>query len=230
MKPYFNKNDLINSMLPRVKQIAYNIFNKFAYVGSNLELEDLIQVGVIGLIDAANKFDPTRDNKFETYAEFRIKGSIIDELRKEDWLPRYMRDTIKKVENARNKLATSLMREPTEEEIAKETNLSLDEVFEALKNISDSQLLSFNDIEQFVNFNKHNFNPQDATIKNELKEILAKCIMQLNDKEKLILSLYFYEGLTLKEISEVLELTESRISQIRSAAFKKLKVLIKKYI
>ncbi len=230
MKPYFNKDALINSMLPRVKQIAYNIYNKFAHVGSNLELEDIIQVGVIGLIDAANKFDPTRDNKFETYAEFRIRGAIIDELRKEDWLPRYMRDIVKKVENARNKLATTLMREPTEEEIARETNLTLDEVFDALKNIADSQLLSFSDVEQFITFNKNNFDPQSVTIQNELKEILAKCIMQLGEKEKLILSLYYYEGFTLKEISEILELTESRISQIRSGAFKKLKTMIKKYI
>ena len=106
MKPYVNKEGLINSMLPRVKQIASQIYAKFAHIGSNLEYEDLVQVGVIGLIDAANKYDPTRDNKFETYAEFRIRGAIIDELRKEDWLPRCMRDTIKKVESAMKKLAT----------------------------------------------------------------------------------------------------------------------------
>jgi len=230
VKPYVNKEELINSMLPRVKQIASQIYAKFAHIGSNLEYEDLVQVGVIGLIDAANKYDPTRDNKFETYAEFRIRGAIIDELRKEDWLPRCMRDTIKKVESAMKKLATQLMREPTEEEIAKELNLPLDTVFEAMKNISDSQLLCYDDIEPFIVFKSDYYDPYQYAVENELKDILAQCIERLDEKEQLILSLYFYEGLTLKEIGEILDLTESRVSQIRSTAFKKLKKCFHEFV
>ena len=230
MKSYVNKDELINSMIPRVKKIAYHFYNKFFNLGSNLEFEDIVQVGVIGLIDAANKYDPTRDNKFETYAEFRIRGAIIDELRKEDWLPRYMRDTIKKVENARMTLSVELMREPTEEEIAKELNLPLDTVFEAMRNVSDSNLLSYSDIEPFITIEDNDFNPFHVSVKNELKEILAKCIERLDEKEKLVLSLYYFEGLNLREISEVLEVTESRVSQIRSCAFKKLKNYLKEFL
>ncbi len=230
MKSYVNKDELINSMIPRVKKIAYHFYNKFFNLGSNLEFEDIVQVGVIGLIDAANKYDPTRDNKFETYAEFRIRGAIIDELRKEDWLPRYMRDTIKKVENARMTLSVELMREPTEEEIAKELNLPLDTVFEAMRNVSDSNLLSYSDIEPFITVEDNDFNPFHVSVKNELKEILAKCIERLDEKEKLVLSLYYFEGLNLREISEVLEVTESRVSQIRSCAFKKLKNYLKEFL
>jgi RNA polymerase sigma factor for flagellar operon FliA len=223
LKAYVDKDELINSVLPRVKQIASHYYSKFSHLGSNLEFEDLVQIGVIGLIDAVNKYDPTRDNKFETYAEFRIKGAILDELRKEDWLPRYVRETVKKVENARLKLSTELMREPTEEEIAKELDLPIDTVFEAMKNISDSNMLCYHDIEPYIKLDKDEFNPLKFTVKKELKDALAIGIEELEEREKIILSLYFYEGLTLKEISEVLDLTESRISQIRSNAFKKLK-------
>jgi len=230
LKSYVNKDELINSMLPRVKKIAYHFYNKFYNLGSNLEFEDIVQVGVIGLIDAANKYDPTRDNKFETYAEFRIRGAIIDELRKEDWLPRYMRDIIKKVENVRAKLASELMREPTEAEIADELDLPIDTVFEAMRNVTDSNLLSYTDIEPFINGEESDFNPFEVSVKNELKEILAKCIEKLNEQEKIVLSLYYYEGLNLREISEVLEVSESRVSQIRSCAFKKLKNYLKEFL
>jgi len=230
VNPYVNRDELINSMLPKVKQIAYNFFRKFANAGSNLEIEDLVQIGVLGLIDAAQKFDPLKNNKFETYAEYRIKGSIIDELRKEDWLPRYMRDNVKRVQNVIKRLSTELMREPTEEEIAEQLGMTLDEVFEALKNVSESQLLSFADIEPFVQQSKNPYDPFEWTVKNDLKVALTEAIKKLDEQEQLVLSLYYYDELNLAEIGLILDITESRVSQIRSTCFKKLKILMKDFL
>ena len=225
--PYLNdkkkKDELVKSMLPRVKDVAYSIYSKFAHVEPSLELNDLIQIGVLGLLDAVNKFDISKEVKFETYAEFRIRGAILDELRREDILPRYKRETVKRVEDAINKLSSKLMREPTEEEIAKELNMSIDEVFEALRHKDNSVYLSYSDVEPFLANVKDIFDPQLNSIKNDLKEKLAQAIEKLSDKEKLVLSLYFYEELTLKEIGEILSISESRVSQIRSSAMKKLK-------
>ncbi len=225
--PYLNnkkkKDELVKSMLPRVKEIAYSFYNKFSFVEPSLELNDIIQIGVLGLLDAVNKFDETKEVKFKTYAEFRIKGAILDELRKEDILPRYKREVVKRVDNAINKLSSKLMREPTEEEIAKELNMSVDDVFEALRHKDNSYYLSYSDVEPFLSNVKDIFDPQLNSIKSELKEKLAIAIEKLSDKEKLVLSLYFYEEMTLKEIGEILEISESRVSQIRSEALKKLK-------
>ncbi len=225
--PYLNnkrkREELVKSMLPRVNEIAYSFYNKFSFVEPSLELNDIIQIGVLGLLDAVNKFDETKEVKFKTYAEFRIKGAILDELRKEDILPRYKREVVKRVDNAINKLSSKLMREPTEEEIANELNMSIDEVFEALRHKDNSYYLSYSDIEPFLSNVKDIFDPQLNSIKSELKEKLAIALDKLSDKEKLVLSLYFYEEMTLKEIGEILEISESRVSQIRSEALKKLK-------
>ena len=217
------RDNLINSMIPRVKEIAYSIYSKFSHIEPSLEFQDIVQIGVIGLLDAVTKFDTSKEVKFETYAEFRIRGAILDELRREDILPRYKREVVKRVDEAINKLSTKLMREPTEEEIAKELNMNVDEVFEALRHKDNSFYLSYSDVEPFLANIKDIFDPQLNTLKNELKEKLAKAIEKLSDKEKLILSLYFYEELTLKEIGEILNISESRVSQIRSEAMKKLK-------
>ncbi len=224
------REELIKSMLPRVRDIALSIYSKFSYLEPSLELQDIIQIGVLGLLDAVNKFDATKEVKFETYAEFRIRGAILDELRKEDILPRYKRETVKKVEEAINKLSTKFMREPTEEEIAKELKISVDEVFEALRHKENSHYLSYSDIEPFLKDVKDIFDPQLNAIKRDLKEKLAIAISKLTDKEKIVLNLYFYEELTLKEIGEVLEISESRVSQIRSEAMKKLKKYFKELI
>ncbi len=226
----YNREELIKSMLPRVREIAYNIYIKFAHFEPLMELEDLVHIGVLGLIDAINKFDPAKDVKFETYAEFRIRGAILDELRKEDILPRYKREIVKKVDEAINKLSTKYMRHPTEEEIAKELNISVDDVFEALKHKDNSCYLSYSDIEPFLGDIKTLYDPQVNAIKNDLKEKLVKALMKLSEKERLVLNLYFYEELTLKEIGEILEISESRVSQIRSQAMKKLKKYFKELI
>ena len=217
------REELIKSMLPRVREISYSIYSKFSHLEPSLELQDIVQIGVIGLLDAVTKFDTSKEVKFETYAEFRIRGAILDELRREDILPRYKREVVKRVDDAINKLSTKLMREPTEEEIAEELNMDVDDVFEALRHKDNSFYLSYSDVEPFLANIKDFFDPQLNTIKNELKEKLAKAIKKLSDKERLILSLYFYEELTLKEIGEILNISESRVSQIRSEAMKKLK-------
>ncbi len=225
--PYINnkakRDELVQSMLPRVRDIAFSIYSKFSHLEPSLEFQDIVQIGVLGLLDAANKFDPSKEVKFETYAEFRIRGAILDELRREDILPRYKRETVKRVEEAINKLSSKLMREPTEEEIAKELNMDVNDVFEALRHKDNSVYLSYSDVEPFLSNIKDIFDPQLNTIKNELKEKLVLAIERLSEKEKLILSLYFYEELTLKEIGEILNISESRVSQIRNEAMKKLK-------
>ena len=225
--PYINnkakRDELVKSMLPRVRDIAFSIYSKFSHLEPSLEFEDIVQIGIIGLLDAVSKFDTSKEVKFETYAEFRIRGAILDELRREDILPRYKREVVKRVDEAINKLSTKLMREPTEEEIAKELNMNVDEVFEALRHKDNSFYLSYSDVEPFLANIKDIFDPQLNTIKNELREKLAEALKRLSDKEKLVLSLYFYEELTLKEIGEILSISESRVSQIRSEAMKKLK-------
>ncbi len=223
----FKRDELIKSMLPRVKEIALNIYSKFSHMEPSLELQDIIHIGVLGLLDAVSKFDSSRDVKFETYAEFRIKGAILDELRKEDILPRYKREIVKRVDEAINKLSSKYMREPTEEEIAKELNISPDEVFDALRYKDNSYYLSYSDIEPYLADVKNLFDPLVNTVKRELTEKLAEALMKLSEKEKLVLNLYFYEELTLKEIGEILNISESRVSQIRSEAMKKLKKFLK---
>ncbi|MEQ6387851.1 FliA/WhiG family RNA polymerase sigma factor [Bacillaceae bacterium S4-13-58] len=201
--------------------------------------DDLFSLGLIGLYDALEKFEMNRDLKFETYASFRIKGAILDGLRKEDWLPRSMRDKTKKIETEYRKLEQELNRTPTIKEIANQLSLPAKEVEDAMKDSFFSHILSIEekpkefDSEQREGIgyslpDETSKQPDEELLYSETVEDLQQGIRQLNQSEQMVVSLFYHEELTLTEIGQVLGLTTSRISQIHSKALYKLGNYLKK--
>lgn len=228
------KDQIVVEYAPLVKFIAMKIASRLP---ANVELDDLISCGVIGLMDAIEKFDPTRDNKFKTYAEFRIRGSILDELRSQDWVPRSVREKAKKLERAYAKLDRELGRPAKEEEMCKELECSLAEFHEmvnqaksvSLLNIDDSQAFSKGDKKQMMGLadDRKGGNPFSAINFKNSQDIIKEGIKSLPEKQRLVLSLYYFEDLNLKEIGQVLDVTESRVSQLHTQAILKLKAKLK---
>ena len=233
-----NSDQVIKEYAPMIKYVANRIALRLP---PHIEVDDLISVGVLGLIDAIEKFDSARGAKFKTYAEFRVRGAILDELRSLDWVPRSVRKKATDLDNICQSLQAKLGRPPEDEEIAAEMGLSLEEFFVTINETQNLPILSLEDLGLSREENdQHNLldclagkadsDPQTQMRLTELKVIIAKAIDALPEKERLMISLYYYEELTMKEIGEVLTITESRVSQIHSkAVFKlrtKLKVLI----
>ena len=219
------KEEIIIKYVDLVKIVASKLFN---YYAQKIEYEDLVGYGIIGLIDAIDKFDYTKNIKFETYASIRIKGAIMDEIRNQDWVPRAIRQKSKQLNNAIKTLEDKLCREATKEEIAQYMNISIDELLKLIDETSTFNIMSIeeeiadNYKIQIIDTNIKN-SPENQLIYNDNINELAKAIDTLNDKEKLIINLYYYENLTYKEISEIVGLSESRISQIISVCLSKLK-------
>lgn len=215
---------LIEQHIQLVKIVAGRMYN---YYGGNVEYEDLLGFGIFGLIDAIDKFDINRELKFETYAQIRIRGSIIDSLRKIDWVPRGLRKKAKEIENAINIVENKLGRSATIKEIADELNMNKKEVENTLSEISTINVLSLEETlanKGDISFNQNDIESPDKIFEvKELKDILKGAIEKLNEKEKIVVSLYYFEELTYKEIASVLGLSESRISQIHSKAIISLK-------
>ncbi len=229
------KEKLILQYAHLVKLVAGRIS---AHIGSHVEYDDLIGYGVFGLIDAIDKFDTEKGVKFETYASLRIRGAIIDNLRKLDWVPRTLRQKNKLIDNASAELEAQLGREPSDAELAEKLNVSIDEVRELTKNsevspvISLDEYLELNHEAEFLpadKSNAHNLSPERLYELQEIKKMLADAIDKLSEKEKLVISLYYFEELTLKEISKVMGVTESRISQIHSKAVGRLQAKLGRY-
>jgi len=189
---------------------------------------------MVGLFDALNKFDIKRDLKFDTYASFRVRGAIIDGLRKEDWLPRSAREKAKKLDAQIERLEQKYMRHVTPEELAENLELPVEEVYQTVQEHFFSNVLSINeqqdqeetDGKSFVIRDDTTKTPEQVIIKSELLGDLAENIQKLNEKEQLVLSLFYTEELTLTEIGEMLDLSTSRISQIHSKALFKLRKLL----
>ena len=222
------KEEIIIKYVDLVKIVASKLFN---YYAQKIEYEDLVGYGIIGLIDAIDKFDYTKNIKFETYASIRIKGAIMDEIRNQDWVPRAIRQKSKQLNNAIKTLEDKLCREATKEEIAQYMNISIDELLKLIDETSTFNIMSIeeeiadNYKIQIIDTNIKN-SPENQLIYNDNINELAKAIDTLNDKEKLIINLYYYENLTYKEISEIGGLSESRISQIISVCLSKLKKIL----
>lgn len=224
------KDKLIMEYSPLIKFIAQKIAVRLP---SNIELDDLISSGVIGLMDAIEKYDPTRDNKFKTYAEFRIRGAILDELRAQDWVPRSVRDKAKLLDRTFSTLEQGLGRPPTEEEVAQELKIDMDEYHSLVNQVRPVSLLSIDDSSTFSNVDKKSIlnllescrisNPFNQLNLKAIKEVVTKAIEELPEKQRLVLSLYYYEDLNLKEIGRVLEVTESRVSQLHAQAVTRLR-------
>ncbi len=228
------KEQIIIEYAPLVRFIAQKIASRLP---PNIELDDMISCGVIGLMDAIEKFDPSRDNKFKTYAEFRIRGAILDELRSQDWVPRSVRERAKLVERAYAKLEKELGRPATDEEMCEELLITMDEFHElinksksvSLLNIEDAAAMSKGDKKLMVSLmeTSRSANPQSAVGYKKAQEIIKDGIKSLPEKQRLVLSLYYFEDLNLKEIGQVLDVTESRVSQLHTQAIFKLKAKLK---
>jgi len=226
------KEEIILEYAPLVRYIAQKIASRLP---PNIELDDMISCGVIGLMDAIEKFDPTRDNKFKTYAEFR--GAILDELRSQDWVPRSVREKAKVVEKGYAKLEKDFGRPATDEEMCVHLQCSMDEFHElinksksvSLMNIDDAAAMSKGDKRLMVSLmeTSRSANPQSAVGYKHAQEIIKDGIKSLPEKQRLVLSLYYFEDLNLKEIGQVLDVTESRVSQLHTQAILKLKAKLR---
>lgn len=215
--------------------VTYHVQRISTGLPRSVSRDDIMSLGLQGLFDALTKFDPSRDLKFDTYASFRIRGTIIDGLRKEDWLPRSSRERTKKLKREIERLEQQLMRHPTIDEVATHMELTIEEVNEAMHAQYFSNVLSMDNTLQeedgdgeatFVLRDEENDNPEQLVLMKELVGDLATKIKELNDNEQLVLNLYYVEELTLTEIGKVLELSTSRISQIHSRALFKLRKLL----
>jgi len=221
-----NREEVIKQYSPMIKYVANRIAMRLP---PHIEVDDLISVGVLGLIDAITKYDPTRGAKFKTYAEFRVRGAILDELRSMDWVPRSVRQKASNIDSVVQKLQSKLGRPPEDEEVAGEMGISLDQFFDTLNETKSMPVLSLEGLgiaketgEQQSLLDclagKSDTDPQIQIRLNELKEIIAQAIDTLPEQARLMISLYYYEELTMKEIGAVLDVTESRVSQIHSKA------------
>lgn len=200
------------------------------YLGYNVEYDDLVGYGVFGLIDAIDKFDYGKNVKFETYASLRIRGAILDQIRKMDWIPRSLRQKQRKIDAAMAKIESEKGHVATDEEIAKELGISEDELLNWQGQAKSTNLISLDEYTEAGSETKMEMvgnarfeQPEDSVEKEELKHMIAKAIDQLTEKERNVVMLYYYEEMTLKEISLVLEVSESRVSQLHTKALKKMK-------
>jgi len=237
-KNYSKKDDsyrdqLITEYLPYVKRIVHRIA---AHLPSTIDIEDLMNVGVIGLIQAVDRYDPKRDNKFMTYAVFRIRGAVLSELRSRDFLSRANRRKIRDLENIHLKLEQKLGREVDDFEVARELGVDIEQVHRT-RQMSGISFISFEELgfsskddkEKLINYLVDS--DDDALARTRLKELkaaVAKAIEQLPKKERLVISLYYLDELTMKETGKVLNVTESRVSQIHSQAIMRLRAKLKR--
>jgi len=200
------------------------------YFGSNVEYEDLLSYGIFGLIDAIDKYDINKGVKFETYASLRIRGSIIDNIREMDWMPRSLRQKSKDLEKAYRELENELGHPATDKEVADKLGLDLKEFNKLISEVSLSSLVSLDELldQNYEIGSGRSINFQDDSPERhveitEIKEILADAIDSLPEKEKKVLSFYYYEELTLKEISVIMNVSESRVSQLHTKAIMRLR-------
>lgn len=233
------RDRLILNYSPLVKYVAGRMGTNFP---SHVDESDLVSYGLLGLIGALERFDPSRNIKFETYAIARIKGSILDELRSLDWVPRSVRSIARQIEKSSAKLENKLHRTPTDEEIAKDLSLSNEEFQTALTKISNSSIVALEELWTISSTGTESValidtiedskskDPAAVVDVTDVKERLAQAISNLPEREKIVIALYYYEGLTLREIGDVLDVTESRVSQLHTKAILRLKGRIKNQV
>jgi len=224
------RNFILIEYLYIVKVIAARMYPTYK---SLAEHDDIMSCGTLALLNSIDRFDYTRDIKFETFASIRVRGAMIDYLRKQDWAPRTVRKSIRDVDAMYAELQNRLGREPSDEEVAEKLNMSVDDYYEALANSYSANILS---LEELISDNSSFMMPaSDETPEKEYeaKEMTAameRAIGELSEKERTIISLYYYEGLKAKQIANILEVSESRISQLHSKALTKLKYSLQKYM
>ena len=229
-----SREKLILEYIPLVKVVAGRLS---MYLGYNVDYEDLCSYGIFGLIDAIDKFKKEKDVKFETYASLRIRGAILDQIRKLDWIPRTVRQRQRQLDTAMRELENELGRPATDDELAKRVGISEDELSDWQNQCKVSNVVSLNEYletgadisNETGGASRHFDSPESSFLKDELKEKLIESLDVLTEKEKNVVVLYYYEELTLKEISNVLDVSESRVSQLHTKALNKMKGVLGKY-
>ena len=221
---------LIMEYVPLVKVVSGRLS---MYLGYTVEYDDLVSYGIFGLIDAIDKFDYGKGIKFETYASLRIRGSILDQIRKMDWIPRSVRQKQKQMDAAISKIEADENRVATDDEVANELGISIDEYYNWQ---GQTKVTNIAYIDEFVDqgievkaFDPRKYGkmePEQAYEQEEVKKILAQSLENLTEKERMVVVLYYYEELTLKEISKVLDVSESRVSQLHTKALQKMKKVL----
>lgn len=218
----------------RYAPLIHLIANRLAMrLPPSVSKEELVSAGIVGLLDALEKFDAGLGNQFKTYAEHRIRGAMLDELRKMDWFPRSVRKQIQKVEEAVASLQSRLGREPEDAEIAQEVGVEIEEYFRMIQRGASAGLLNIEDLLTEGGGPRLNgqgleaASPLDELKVKEMKEVVARSLQGLSEMEQKVISLYYYDEMTLKEIAEVFQLTESRICQIHSKAIMKLRTKLR---
>jgi RNA polymerase sigma factor for flagellar operon FliA len=224
------RNELVMKYVPLVKHVVLRLMPTYR---KHVDFDDLMSGGLLGLMDAIDKFDITKGVKFETYASLRVKGEIIDQIRKQDWAPISLRQKIKKVEECYESLESSMGRTPTEEDVARKLSMSADEVKKTLDEAHTFNLVALDEMLMDRVAGDSLAAPADESPERRLEEqeirsVLAKTIDALPEKEKLVVSMYYQDEMTLKEIGLVLGVTESRVSQIHSKALMALRVKMTK--
>lgn len=230
------RENIILEYAPLVKVVAGRLS---MYLGYNVEYEDLVSYGVFGLIDAIDKFDLLKDVKFETYASLRIRGAILDQIRKMDWIPRTIRQKQKKIDAVIKDVETRYGRNATDEEIASGLGITPEEYLEWQSQMKITNIVSLNEFleqgsevpnEAMKTKSAQFDSPEEVVAKTELKQMLVQSLEILTEKERRVIELYYYEDLTLKEISSILEVSESRISQLHTRALQKMKTKLGNYM
>lgn len=228
------REKLILEYAPLVKVVAGRLS---VYLGYNVEYDDLVGYGIFGLIDAIDKFDSKKAVKFETYASSRIRGAILDQIRKMDWIPRTIRQKQKRIDVAMKEVESETGRNATDEEIAKSIGISDDELMDWQSQMKITNVVSLNEyMEQGVEIpngataSRQFAAPEDVMEQEELKSKLMEALELLTEKEKKVVLLYYYEELTLKEISHVMEISESRVSQLHTKSLQKMKLKLGNYM
>ena len=226
------RNMLINHYIPLVRITAGRLKSTIS-LGS-VEMDDLVSYGILGLLDALEKFDIEKNVKFETYAQVRIRGAMIDQLRKFDWAPRSLRQKARQIEGAYQDLETKLGRSPTDDEMADFIGIEKENFLKALGDISTLSMLSLEEMLEkrmevrtsaAVNdwVEPHASQPEELAEEKEMRGLLRQAIEELPDRERLLVALYYYEGLTYKEIGNIMNISESRVSQLHTRAIMRLR-------
>lgn len=223
------KEELIKAYLPLVKKVVHRLSGRLP---KDVDIREMLNSGIIGLVDALKKYDPKHETNFSTYAQFRIRGAILDSFRSQDWLPRSLRFKSHRIELAYQRMEQKLGRAATDEEVANELSLPVEDLQKMLGEVGSIVMLSFEELgfghgeERFHADDwlpSKSQDPLNKLLGSEKVGLIARALDRLPEKERLVISLYFYEELNLKEIGEILGVTESRASQIRSRALIRLK-------
>ncbi len=230
------RDELVRKHAPLVKKVAWRLIHRLP---SSVEIDDLISVGSIGLLQAIEAFDPSKGTRFESFAEFRIKGAMLDELRSYDFMSRTSRGRSNKIAEAEERLTQELGRDPTLEELAEDTELNVDQVEKLKAESEQTAFLTLDDLGTLATETTEAADelmtggqPEDPfghTLFHELRARLTEALGDLKERDQLMMSLYYAEDLNFKEVGEVLDVTESRISQIHSEVIKKLRKKMRKH-